>query len=97
MPRKACARPRHADGWPLRDPHRRRHAAGGGGPRDQANRRATIDFTGTGPQRPDNFNAPAAVCRAVVLYCFRALVGSDIPLNDGCLKPLEIIVPPAHS
>lgn len=62
---------------------------------DQANRRAVIDFTGTGPQRPDNFNAPAAVCRAVVLYCFRTLVGEDIPLNDGCLKPLEIIVPPA--
>jgi 5-oxoprolinase (ATP-hydrolysing) len=61
---------------------------------DRAARRAVIDFTGTGPQRPDNFNAPAAVCRAVVLYCFRALVGSDIPLNDGCLKPLEIIVPP---
>ncbi|WP_191083956.1 hydantoinase B/oxoprolinase family protein [Roseococcus microcysteis] len=62
---------------------------------DQANRRAIIDFTGTGPQRPDNFNAPPAVCRAVVLYCFRTLVGEDIPLNDGCLKPLEIIVPPA--
>ncbi|TDG16938.1 5-oxoprolinase [Paracraurococcus ruber] len=61
---------------------------------DRANRRAAIDFTGTGPQRPTNFNAPAAVCRAVVLYCFRALVGEEIPLNDGCLKPLEIIVPP---
>ncbi|MDB5374644.1 MAG: 5-oxoprolinase, partial [Belnapia sp.] len=60
---------------------------------DRANRRAVIDFTGTGPQRPSNFNAPAAVCRAVVLYCFRALVGEEIPLNDGCLKPLEIIVP----
>jgi len=60
---------------------------------DRANRRATIDFTGTGPQRPTNFNAPAAVCRAVVLYCFRALVGEEIPLNDGCLKPLEIIIP----
>ncbi len=56
-------------------------------------RRAVIDFTGTGPQRPDNFNAPAAVCRAVVLYCFRCLVGEDIPLNDGCLVPLEIVVP----
>ncbi|MGG5889395.1 hydantoinase B/oxoprolinase family protein [Falsiroseomonas sp. HC035] len=56
-------------------------------------RSATIDFTGTGPQRPDNFNAPAAVCRAVVLYCFRSLVGEEIPLNDGCLVPLEIIVP----
>jgi len=62
---------------------------------DRANRRAVIDFTGTGPERPDNFNAPAAVCRAVVLYCFRSLVGEDIPLNDGCLKPIEIIVPPA--
>jgi 5-oxoprolinase (ATP-hydrolysing) len=60
---------------------------------DRANRRAVIDFTGTGPQRPDNFNAPAAVCRAVVLYCFRCLVGEEIPLNDGCLVPLEILVP----
>jgi 5-oxoprolinase (ATP-hydrolysing) len=60
---------------------------------DRAKRRAVIDFTGTGPQRPDNFNAPSAVCRAVVLYCFRCLVGEDIPLNDGCLVPLEIIVP----
>jgi len=60
---------------------------------DRTNRRAVIDFTGTGPQRPDNFNAPAAVCRAVVLYCFRCLVGEDIPLNDGCLVPLEIVVP----
>ncbi len=61
---------------------------------DRAARKAVIDFTGTGPQRPDNFNAPAAVCRAVVLYAFRCLVGEDIPLNDGCLKPLEIIVEP---
>jgi 5-oxoprolinase (ATP-hydrolysing) len=61
---------------------------------DRPNRRAVVDFTGTGPQRPDNFNAPPAVCRAVVLYCFRTLVGEDIPLNDGCLKPIEIVVPP---
>jgi 5-oxoprolinase (ATP-hydrolysing) len=61
---------------------------------DHAARKAVIDFRGTGPQRPGNFNAPAAVCRAVVLYCFRCLVGEDIPLNDGCLKPLEIIVEP---
>lgn len=60
---------------------------------DRAARRAVIDFTGTGPQRPDNFNAPPAVCRAVVLYCFRCLVGEEIPLNDGCLVPLEIVVP----
>lgn len=60
---------------------------------DRAARKAVIDFTGTGPERPSNFNAPSAVCRAVVLYCFRCLVGEDIPLNDGCLKPLEIVIP----
>jgi 5-oxoprolinase (ATP-hydrolysing) len=60
---------------------------------DREARSAVIDFTGTGPQRPGNFNAPAAVCCSVVLYCFRALVGEDIPLNDGCLKPLRIVVP----
>jgi 5-oxoprolinase (ATP-hydrolysing) len=52
-----------------------------------------VDFTGTGKQRGDNFNAPPAVTRAAVLYCFRCLVGSDIPLNDGCLKPITIILP----
>ncbi|MCI0754226.1 hydantoinase B/oxoprolinase family protein [Teichococcus vastitatis] len=60
---------------------------------DRAARRAVVDFTGTGPQRPGNFNAPEAVTRAVVLYCFRCLVGEDIPLNDGCLVPLDIVVP----
>ena len=61
---------------------------------DAAARTATIDFTGTGPQRGDNFNAPPAVSRAVVLYVFRCLVGADIPLNDGCLVPLNIVIPP---
>jgi len=61
---------------------------------DRAARRATVDFTGTGPQRPGNFNAPRAVTRAVVLYVFRCLVGTDIPLNDGCLRPIEIVLPP---
>ncbi|MEI6159993.1 MAG: hydantoinase B/oxoprolinase family protein [Roseococcus sp.] len=61
---------------------------------DHASRRAVVDFTGTGAQRPHNFNAPPAVCRAVVLYCFRALIGEEIPLNEGCLKPIEIIIPP---
>jgi 5-oxoprolinase (ATP-hydrolysing) len=61
---------------------------------DRAARRAVVDFTGTGAQRPHNFNAPPAVCRAVVLYCFRALIGEDIPLNEGCLWPIEIIIPP---
>ena len=53
-----------------------------------------VDFTGTGPQSPANFNAPPAVTRAVVLYVFRCLVGEDIPLNDGCLKPIELVIPP---
>jgi 5-oxoprolinase (ATP-hydrolysing) len=53
-----------------------------------------VDFTGTGKQSPDNFNAPPAVTRAVVLYVFRCLVGTDIPLNDGCLKPISIVIPP---
>ena len=61
---------------------------------DAAARSATIDFTGTGPQRRDNFNAPPAVTRAAVLYVFRCLVGTDIPLNDGCLAPLNIVIPP---
>ncbi len=61
---------------------------------DRRARSATVDFTGTSPQRPDNFNAPAAVCAAAVLYAFRTLVDADIPLNAGCLKPLRIVVPP---
>lgn len=60
---------------------------------DHAQRSATIDFTGTSPQQPNNFNAPLAICKAVVLYVFRTLVDDDIPLNAGCLKPLQIIVP----
>ncbi|MEG4802328.1 hydantoinase B/oxoprolinase family protein [Microcoleus sp. ARI1-B5] len=56
-------------------------------------RSAKIDFTGTSPQQFNNFNAPAAVCKAAVLYVFRTLVDDDIPLNAGCLKPLEIINP----
>ncbi len=60
---------------------------------DRDARRAVIDFTGTSAQRPDNFNAPAAVVRAAVLYVFRTLVEDDIPLNDGCLEPLDLIVP----
>jgi 5-oxoprolinase (ATP-hydrolysing) len=60
---------------------------------DRATRSATIDFTGTSPQQPNNFNAPLAVCKAAVLYVFRTLVDDDIPLNAGCLKPLTIHVP----
>ncbi|MEB3340519.1 hydantoinase B/oxoprolinase family protein [Okeania sp.] len=60
---------------------------------DPKNLTAKIDFTDTSPQLPNNFNAPKAVCKAAVLYVFRTLVDDDIPLNAGCLKPLEIIIP----
>ena len=60
---------------------------------DKAARRARIDFTGTSPQQPSNFNAPSAVCRAAVLYVFRTLVDDEIPMNEGCLKPLDIVIP----
>jgi len=60
---------------------------------DKSTRSARIDFTGTSPQLETNFNAPAAVCKAAVLYVFRTLVDDDIPLNAGCLEPLEIIIP----
>jgi 5-oxoprolinase (ATP-hydrolysing) len=60
---------------------------------DTAHREATIDFSGTSAQLPNNFNAPKAVTMAAVLYVFRTLVDDDIPLNAGCLKPLQVIVP----
>lgn len=60
---------------------------------DNARRSARIDFTGTSPQQASNFNAPLAVVKAVVLYVFRTLVADDIPLNAGCLRPLEVVVP----
>jgi 5-oxoprolinase (ATP-hydrolysing) len=60
---------------------------------DRGSRSARIDFSGTSRQQDWNFNAPAAVTRAAVLYVFRTLVDSDIPLNDGCLKPLELVIP----
>jgi 5-oxoprolinase (ATP-hydrolysing) len=56
-------------------------------------RAARIDFTGTSAQLPNNFNAPSAVCMAAVLYVFRTLVDDEIPLNAGCLKPLEVVIP----
>jgi 5-oxoprolinase (ATP-hydrolysing) len=58
-----------------------------------AAREATIDFSGTSAQLPNNFNAPKAVTMAAVLYVFRTLVDDEIPLNAGCLKPLHVIVP----
>jgi 5-oxoprolinase (ATP-hydrolysing) len=61
---------------------------------NHAERTADIDFTGTSPQLNNNFNAPSAICMAAVLYVFRTLVDNDIPLNAGCLKPLNVIIPP---
>ena len=60
---------------------------------DRSSRSATIDFTGTSPQLGTNFNAPSSVATAAVLYVFRTLVADDIPLNDGCLRPLHIVIP----
>jgi 5-oxoprolinase (ATP-hydrolysing) len=61
---------------------------------DKERREATVDFTGTSPQQPTNFNAPEPVTRAAVLYVFRVMVDDDIPMNAGCLRPINIIVPP---
>src|SRR5271155_3233356 len=60
---------------------------------DTRQRSASIDFSGTSPQQRNNFNAPRAITTAAVLYVFRTLVNDDIPLNAGCLKPLNILVP----
>jgi 5-oxoprolinase (ATP-hydrolysing) len=60
---------------------------------DRERRSARVDFAGTSAQLATNFNAPLSVCRAAVLYVFRTLVDDDIPLNDGCMKPIELIVP----
>jgi len=60
---------------------------------DKAKREATVDFTGTSPQRADNFNAPEPVTRAAVLYCFRVMVEDSIPMNAGCLRPIKVILP----
>jgi 5-oxoprolinase (ATP-hydrolysing) len=60
---------------------------------DKLKREATVDFTGTSPQQPDNFNAPEPVTRAAVLYVFRVMVDDDIPMNAGCLRPIRVILP----
>ena len=60
---------------------------------DKERREATVDFTGTSPQQPNNFNAPEPVTRAAVLYVFRVMVDDDIPMNAGCLRPIRIIIP----
>ena len=60
---------------------------------DRAARTATVDFTGTSGQLATNFNAPRSVARAAVLYVFRTLVDDDIPMNDGCMRPIELVIP----
>ncbi len=60
---------------------------------DKARREATVDFTGTSPQQPTNFNAPEPVARAAVLYVFRVMVDDEIPMNAGCLRPIKIVIP----
>lgn len=60
---------------------------------DRPARAVTIDFTGTSAQLPDNFNAPYPVTQAAILYGFRCLAGSDLPMNDGCMRPITLIVP----
>jgi 5-oxoprolinase (ATP-hydrolysing) len=60
---------------------------------DRQKREATVDFTGTSPQQPNNFNAPEPVTRAAVLYVFRVMVDDDIPMNAGCLRPIRIVIP----
>jgi 5-oxoprolinase (ATP-hydrolysing) len=60
---------------------------------DKRKREATVDFTGTSPQQPTNFNAPEPVTRAAVLYVFRVMVDDEIPMNAGCLRPINIIIP----
>ena len=61
---------------------------------DKSARTATLDFSGTSAQHPGNYNAPLAITKAAVLYVFRCLVDDNIPLNEGCLKPLKLIIPP---
>ena len=60
---------------------------------DRKKREATVDFTGTSPQQRSNFNAPEPVTRAAVLYVFRVMVDDDIPMNAGCLRPINIVIP----
>ena len=62
---------------------------------DHADRSARIDFTGTSDTHPGNFNAPSAIAHAAVLYVFRCMVDDDIPLNAGCMKPIEVVLPDA--
>jgi 5-oxoprolinase (ATP-hydrolysing) len=61
---------------------------------DKTARTARVDFTGTSPTQANNFNAPAPVTRAATLYVFRVMVDEPIPMNAGCMKPIELVIPP---
>ena len=61
---------------------------------DRNQRKAVFDFTGTGIEVMANTNAPKAITRSAVIYCLRCLIGTDMPLNSGCLIPCEIVIPP---
>ncbi|MEA3032520.1 MAG: hypothetical protein QOH86_536, partial [Sphingomonadales bacterium] len=60
---------------------------------DRGARSAVVDFSGTSAQQPNNFNAPYSICRAATLYVFRTMVDDAIPMNDGCLRPITLVVP----
>jgi 5-oxoprolinase (ATP-hydrolysing) len=60
---------------------------------DREKREATVDFTGTSPVMKNNFNAPEPVTRAAVLYAFRVMVEDNIPMNAGCLRPINVVIP----
>ena len=60
---------------------------------DRDQQRLTLDFIASSPQQNSNFNAPLAVTRACVLYVIRCLLDDDIPLNDGCFAPVDLVVP----
>ena len=95
MPPKACARCSTGCPTKRRSAMRWTRAASSrcGSPSTAKAREATVDFTGTSPQRDDNFNAPEPVTRAAVLYVFRVMVEDKIPMNAGCLRPIRIVIP----
>jgi 5-oxoprolinase (ATP-hydrolysing) len=90
---KACAASSTASATPNSRWKPTRAPRSGEDQRRQGNRSAKVDFSGTSEAKPNNFNAPAPVTRAAVLYVFRVMVEGDIPMNAGCLEPIEIVIP----
>uniref|UniRef100_A0A671QP07 5-oxoprolinase-like n=1 Tax=Sinocyclocheilus anshuiensis TaxID=1608454 RepID=A0A671QP07_9TELE len=60
---------------------------------DEQQGSAVFDFTGTGTEVWGNCNAPRAITFSALIYCLRCMVGQDIPLNQGCLAPVKVIIP----